>query len=61
MDLPRNPTRAVRIGTVTIGDGNRIAVQSMCATKTGNVEATVTQVKALEKAGADVVRTDRTL
>jgi (E)-4-hydroxy-3-methylbut-2-enyl-diphosphate synthase len=56
MDLPRNPTRAVRIGTVTIGDGNRIAVQSMCATKTGNVEATVTQVKALEKAGADVVR-----
>lgn len=56
MDLPRNPTRAVQIGTVTIGDGNRIAVQSMCATKTENVEATVTQVKALEKAGADVVR-----
>ncbi len=56
MDLPRNPTRAVRIGTVTIGDSNRIAVQSMCATKTENVEATVTQVKALEKAGADVVR-----
>lgn len=56
MDLPRNPTRAVQIGTVSIGDGNRIAVQSMCATKTENVEATVTQVKALEKAGADVVR-----
>ena len=56
MDLPRNPTRAVQIGTISIGDGNRIAVQSMCATKTENVEATVTQVKALEKAGADVVR-----
>ncbi|MEX0700795.1 MAG: flavodoxin/ferredoxin-dependent (E)-4-hydroxy-3-methylbut-2-enyl-diphosphate synthase [Planctomycetales bacterium] len=56
MDLPRNPTRAVRIGTVVIGDGNRIAVQSMTATKTQNVEATVRQVNDLVAAGADVVR-----
>src|SRR6185503_8125861 len=36
--LPRNPTRAVRIGRTTIGGGHPIAVQSMCATKTWDVE-----------------------
>ena len=56
MDLPRNPTRAVRIGSVTIGAGNRIAVQSMCATHTQDVDATVGQVNDLHAAGADVVR-----
>jgi (E)-4-hydroxy-3-methylbut-2-enyl-diphosphate synthase len=56
LKLPRNPTRPVRIGTVTIGDNNPIAVQSMCATHTRNVEATVKQVNSLMEAGADVVR-----
>jgi (E)-4-hydroxy-3-methylbut-2-enyl-diphosphate synthase len=55
-ELRRNPTRAVRIGTVTIGAGNPIAVQSMTATHTQNVEATVAQTQALTAAGADVVR-----
>src|SRR5690606_3283871 len=54
--LPRNPTRAVRIGTVTIGHEHPIAVQSMTATHTQDVEATVAQVEALVDAGADVVR-----
>lgn len=54
--LPRNPTRAVRIGSVTIGAGHPIAVQSMCATRTQDVEATVGQVQALAAAGADVIR-----
>lgn len=54
--LPRNPTRAVSIGTVTIGDGNPIAVQSMTATHTQNIDATVAQINALVDAGADVVR-----
>ncbi len=54
--LPRNPTRAVRIGSVTIGDGHPIAVQSMCATKTSDVQATLAQVNQLAAAGADVVR-----
>jgi len=52
----RNPTRAVRIGSVTIGAGNPIAVQSMTATATQDVTATVGQVRDLERAGADVVR-----
>ncbi len=54
--LPRNPTRAVKIGTVTIGDGNPIAVQSMTATHTKNIDATIEQINALVNAGADVVR-----
>jgi (E)-4-hydroxy-3-methylbut-2-enyl-diphosphate synthase len=46
----------VRIGRISIGAGHPIAVQSMTATKTTDVEATVRQVLDLEKAGADVVR-----
>jgi (E)-4-hydroxy-3-methylbut-2-enyl-diphosphate synthase len=56
MQLPRNPTRAVRIGSVTIGAGEPIAVQSMTATHTQNIDATVGQVNDLLAAGADIVR-----
>ena len=54
--IPRNPTRAVRIGSATIGAGQPIAVQSMTATHTQNIDATVAQVNDLVAAGADVVR-----
>ncbi|MGO8751000.1 MAG: (E)-4-hydroxy-3-methylbut-2-enyl-diphosphate synthase [Thermoguttaceae bacterium] len=56
MQLPRNPTRAVRVGSVTLGGGHPIVVQSMCATKTTDVEATAAQANALFEAGAGVVR-----
>jgi len=56
MQIARNPTRSVRIGRVTIGAGQPIAVQSMTATQTRDVDATVAQVNALADAGADVVR-----
>ena len=56
VDIERNPTRTVRIGTATIGAGHPIAVQSMTATATQDVAATVAQVRDLEQAGADVVR-----
>ena len=56
VELSRNPTRSVTIGTVTIGDGEPIAVQSMTATPTRDVEATAGQVRELHEAGADVVR-----
>jgi (E)-4-hydroxy-3-methylbut-2-enyl-diphosphate synthase len=56
MQLARNPTRTVRIGTVTIGAGYPIAVQSMTATPTRDIDATVAQANALATAGADVVR-----
>ncbi|MDA0658137.1 MAG: (E)-4-hydroxy-3-methylbut-2-enyl-diphosphate synthase [Planctomycetota bacterium] len=54
--LRRNPTRSVRIGSVTIGSQHAIAVQSMTATHTQDVDATVAQAEALREAGADVVR-----
>ncbi len=53
---PRNPTRPVQIGSLTIGAGNPIAVQSMCATKTADVAATVAQIEHLVQAGADIIR-----
>ena len=52
----RNPTRSVTIGSVTIGSKHPIAVQSMTATATTNIEETTAQVSALTDAGADVVR-----
>jgi (E)-4-hydroxy-3-methylbut-2-enyl-diphosphate synthase len=56
LQFPRNPTRPVKVGSVTIGGGNPIVVQSMCATKTADVEATTAQVIQLAQAGAGVVR-----
>jgi (E)-4-hydroxy-3-methylbut-2-enyl-diphosphate synthase len=56
MELPRNPTRAVRVGSVIVGDGNPIVVQSMCATHTQDIEATSAQANQLLNAGAGVVR-----
>jgi (E)-4-hydroxy-3-methylbut-2-enyl-diphosphate synthase len=54
--IERNPTRAVRVGSITIGAGHPIAIQSMTATKTTDVPATVALVNALHEAGAGVVR-----
>lgn len=54
--MKRNPTRSVRVGAVTLGGGHRVAVQSMCATRTQDVDATVEQAEAIRKAGGDVVR-----
>lgn len=56
ISIQRNPTRTVKIGTVEIGGASPIAVQSMCATHTRDVAATVAQVQDLVRAGADVVR-----
>ena len=49
-------TREIRIGNVKIGGGNPIAVQSMAATRTQDIPATIRQVELLEAAGADVIR-----
>lgn len=56
VDIKRNQTRPVKIGSVVIGNGNRIAVQSMTATKTTDIDATVALVQLMHDAGADVVR-----
>ena len=49
-------TRAVRIGQAELGAGAPLLVQSMCATKTTDIDATVAQVHQLQAAGAGVVR-----
>lgn len=54
--IERSPTRAVRIGTVTIGAGHPIAVQSMTATHTQQIDATLEQIESLQAAGADIIR-----
>lgn len=52
----RHKTRVVRIGDVAIGGENPIRIQSMCNTKTEDVEATVAQIRALTAAGCEIVR-----
>ena len=52
----RKNTRQIHIGSVAIGGGAPISVQSMCNTKTTDTNATVAQIKALQNAGCDIVR-----
>ena len=56
MEIKRQPTRTVKIGSIEIGAGHAIAVQSMTATKTTDIDATVEQANALHEKGAGVVR-----
>lgn len=52
----REETKSVQVGNLTIGGNNHVVIQSMCNTKTKNVEATIKQINALEKAGCELVR-----
>lgn len=54
--MTREYTKVVQIGNVKIGGGNPIAIQSMTNTKTEDVDATVAQIHALEKAGCEIIR-----
>ena len=52
----RENTKVIRIGDKVIGGGNPVLIQSMCNTKTEDVEATVDQILKLEAAGCDIIR-----
>ncbi len=54
--MNRRITKEVKIGNKTIGGGRPILIQSMCNTKTDDIEATVKQIYALEEAGCDIIR-----
>ena len=54
--IPPRKTRTIRLRDLPIGGSAPIAVQSMAATRTRDVEATLRQVRLLEAAGADVIR-----
>src|SRR5437016_4654949 len=55
-DIVRRKSRKIRVGSVEVGGDAPIAVQSMTNTLTADANATIAQVRALEEAGADIVR-----
>jgi len=54
--IERRKTRQVMVGTVPVGGGAPVSVQSMTTTKTADVEGTLAQIYALAAAGCDIVR-----
>src|SRR5208283_2765995 len=56
MNIQRRKTRRLVIGTVPVGNGAPIAVQSMTNTDTRDTKATVRQIRLLERAGCEIIR-----
>ncbi|GIO43569.1 MULTISPECIES: flavodoxin-dependent (E)-4-hydroxy-3-methylbut-2-enyl-diphosphate synthase [Paenibacillus] len=56
MTFLRQNTRPVKVGNLTIGGSNEVLIQSMCTTKTADVDATVAEILRLEEAGCQLVR-----
>ena len=54
--MNRTKTRKIMVGNVQIGGQNKVVIQSMCNTKTKDVEATIKQILDLEKAGCEIIR-----
>ncbi len=54
--IQRRPCRKIRVGSVEVGGDAPITVQSMTNTLTADADATIAQIRALEEAGADIVR-----
>src|ERR1700678_760014 len=55
-DITRRKSRKIRVGSVEVGGDAPITVQSMTNTVTADAAATIAQIRALEEAGADIVR-----
>ena len=49
-------TRTVNVGSIKIGGGNPVSIQSMCNTDTRDVKTTVSQIHLLEEAGCEIIR-----
>ena len=49
-------TRQIMVGNIPVGGGAPVSIQSMCSTKTDDVEATVSQILRLEAAGCQIIR-----
>lgn len=52
----RKITKKISVGSVAVGGGESVSVQSMCNTKTHDADATAAQINALAAAGAQIVR-----
>ncbi|MEK9746394.1 MAG: flavodoxin-dependent (E)-4-hydroxy-3-methylbut-2-enyl-diphosphate synthase, partial [Pelagibacteraceae bacterium] len=55
-DINRKKTKTISIGDIKIGGDNPISVQSMTNTLTTDIKATIEQINAIHKEGADLVR-----
>ena len=53
---PRRPTRKIKVGSIYVGGDAPISVQSMCTTKTEDINSTLQQIAELTAAGCDIVR-----
>jgi (E)-4-hydroxy-3-methylbut-2-enyl-diphosphate synthase len=53
---PRRPTRQMNVGGVWVGSEHPVSVQSMCTTKTADINATLQQIAELTAAGCQIVR-----
>lgn len=54
--MERWNTRSIKVGNLTIGGNHDVIIQSMCNTRTSDVEKTVSQILRLEEAGCELVR-----
>ncbi|MBR4693304.1 MAG: flavodoxin-dependent (E)-4-hydroxy-3-methylbut-2-enyl-diphosphate synthase [Bacilli bacterium] len=54
--MKRNKTRQIKVGNVLIGGQDKVIIQSMCNTKTKDVESTVKQILELEDLGCEIIR-----
>ncbi|MBW2356918.1 MAG: flavodoxin-dependent (E)-4-hydroxy-3-methylbut-2-enyl-diphosphate synthase, partial [Deltaproteobacteria bacterium] len=54
--IQRKDTRQIKVGTVSVGGGAPVSVQSMTTTDTRDVAATVDQIRRLTAAGCEIVR-----
>ena len=54
--INRKKTREIKVGKISVGGNSKISVQSMTNTLTTDIKGTINQIKALEEAGADIVR-----
>lgn len=52
----RNMTKKIKVGNTFIGGQNKVIIQSMCNTKTKNIDETVNQIKELETLGCEIIR-----
>lgn len=48
--------KSVSVGSVKIGGGSSVKIQSMCTTKTADIDGTVSQISKLESAGCEIIR-----
>lgn len=56
MYIERRKTRQIKVGSVPVGGGAPISVQSMASTDTRDVKATISQIRRLQRAGCEIIR-----